>query len=235
MSAPKVYVICDSNCKYEGMTKEQILTAIANAVATGEIGDCDTGFITKIKTINGYALRFFVGTQDEYEALSAADKQNLFAIITNDTTKEGIESAITELKTSVGELQNQMNTHTHNADEITEGILPVERGGTGTTTLASVRANLALWFANPETPRNMKIYGGAGYFYFSMKLTSVSGTRTLSNIVYWDETDMIVVMGHFNEADYFLNIKSDGSLSISGINAGVTMSDFKVATLARKL
>lgn len=105
MSAPKVYVICDSNCKYEGMTKEQILTAIANAIATGEIGDCDTGFITTVKTINGTPLKFFVGTQDEYIKLSNADKQNLFAIITNDTTKNGIENAIKELQTSFNEFK----------------------------------------------------------------------------------------------------------------------------------
>ena len=96
MATPNVYVICDNNCKYEGMTKEQILAAIAQAIETGTVGDCDTGFITTIKTINGQPLRFFVGEQSEYEALT--DKENLFAIITNDTTKESIIAAVETLQ-----------------------------------------------------------------------------------------------------------------------------------------
>lgn len=98
MATPKVYVICDNNCKYEGMTREQILAAITQAVTEGTIGDCDTGFITTIKTVNGTPLRFFVGTQAEYATLE--DKSNLFAIITDDTTKEGILAAIEELQTN---------------------------------------------------------------------------------------------------------------------------------------
>lgn len=93
----KKYCYCENNCKYETMSKEEILAAIAQAVATGKIGECDTGFITTIKTINNKALKFFVGEQSEYNALTEEQKSNLFAIITNDTTKEGIENAIREL------------------------------------------------------------------------------------------------------------------------------------------
>lgn len=95
---PMVYVICDQNCKWEGMTKEQILTAIIQAVNEGTIGDIDTGFVTTIKTINGIPLKFFVGEQHEYEALTDEEKNNLYAIITNDTTKYGIEEAIKQLR-----------------------------------------------------------------------------------------------------------------------------------------
>ena len=101
----KKYCYCDNNCKYETLDKEEILTAISQAVATGSIGNCDTGFITTIKTITGKPLKFFVGTQEEYEVLTAAQKQNLFALITNDTTKEGLLRSIEELKTSHSELR----------------------------------------------------------------------------------------------------------------------------------
>lgn len=93
----KVYVLCGENCKYEGMTKEQILTAITQAVNEGTIGDIDTGFITTIKTITGTPLKFFVGDQATYDALPDEQKINLYAIITNDTTKEGILKALEEL------------------------------------------------------------------------------------------------------------------------------------------
>lgn len=101
---PKVYVLCDANCRWESMTKEQIYTAIAQAVSTGSIGNCDTGFITTVKTISGAPLRFFVGTQYEYSNLSEADKANLFAIITDDVDKEALFTAIETLQRTVNEV-----------------------------------------------------------------------------------------------------------------------------------
>jgi hypothetical protein len=101
MADRKYYVLCDSNCKFESMTKEQILTAITQAVNEGTIGDIDTGFITTVKTINGTPLKFFVGSQYEYETLTDDEKKNLFAVITNDTTKEALFSAIEELRNEI--------------------------------------------------------------------------------------------------------------------------------------
>lgn len=108
-NTPKVYVICDANCKFEGMTKEQIYAAILQAVNEGTIGDIDSGFVQTIKTINGIGLKFFLGTQAEYEALTDEEKENLFAIITNDTTKEGIIKAITELQINLNDLNKNLN------------------------------------------------------------------------------------------------------------------------------
>lgn len=104
MSTPTVYVICNNNCKFESMTKEQILAAIVQAVNEGTIGDIDTGFIKTVQTINGQPLRFFVGEQSAYEALTDEEKKNLFAIITNDTTKDGLFESLETLKTTVREL-----------------------------------------------------------------------------------------------------------------------------------
>lgn len=98
MATPTVYVICDNNCKYEGMTKEQILAAITQAVNEGTISDIDTGFITSIKTVNGKPLKFFVGTQAEYNALSVYVKKDLFAIVTDEKGTDGIIEAIESLE-----------------------------------------------------------------------------------------------------------------------------------------
>ena len=97
MNTPQVFVICNDNCKFEGMTKEQILTAITQAVEFGKIGNVDTGFITTIKTITGTPLQFFVGKQAAYEKLTTEQRHNLFAIITDDVTKENIEKALSDL------------------------------------------------------------------------------------------------------------------------------------------
>jgi hypothetical protein len=93
----KYFVLCENNCKFPAMTKEQILTAIEQAVSTGKIMDVDSGFITNIKEQNGNtALSFWVGTQAQYNALP--EKVNdCFYIITDDTTKEDIENSLNDL------------------------------------------------------------------------------------------------------------------------------------------
>lgn len=105
----KYYVLCANNCKFESMTKEQILAAIAQAVSTGEIKNVDTGFVTKIKEQNsGAALSFWVGTTAEYNAIP--DKTaNCFYILTDDTMKQDIENAINELAREIEILQTKTN------------------------------------------------------------------------------------------------------------------------------
>ena len=56
-----------------------------------------TGLVGSIETIQGDILHFFVGSQEEYEALSFEQKSNLFAIVTDDTTKDGLLEAIKQL------------------------------------------------------------------------------------------------------------------------------------------
>lgn len=113
MSERKYYCYCDSNCKFETMTKEQILAAIANAISTGSVGDCDTGFVTKIKETNsGSYVTFWVGTQAQYNAI-ATKEQNCMYIITDDTQGADIAKALAaatqaanEAAAIVGEAKN---------------------------------------------------------------------------------------------------------------------------------
>jgi len=101
MADRKYYVLCSNNCKFESMTKEQILTAIEQAVNTGEIENVDTGFITTIKESNrGKGLTFWIGKQAEYNAIKVK-KENCFYIITDDTSAEDIENAIHEMKNEI--------------------------------------------------------------------------------------------------------------------------------------
>lgn len=108
MAENKYYCFCDNGCKYETMSKEQTLTAIAQAIESGKITNVDTGFITTVKTINGTPLKFFVGAQSEFELLTDEQKNNLFAIITNDVTKDGLLETIEELKTDVNGLSTTL-------------------------------------------------------------------------------------------------------------------------------
>ena len=78
------YVLSENNCKFEGLTKEQILSAIEQAVDSGKIKDVDTGFITKIKEQNKNAgLMFWVGNQAEYNALESRKNESIELIWNN--------------------------------------------------------------------------------------------------------------------------------------------------------
>lgn len=104
----KYYCICDSNCKFETMTKEQILAAIAQAVETGKIGNCDAGFITKVKEQNsGGYVTFWVGTQASYNALDNIE-QNCLYIITDDTTESDIMNSLQDIKETESDIQNDL-------------------------------------------------------------------------------------------------------------------------------
>ena len=163
MATPIVYVICDQNCKFEGMTKEQILTAIAQAVETGTIGDIDTGFITTIKTINGTPLKFFVGEQAEYDALTAEKKAGLFAIITNDATKAALLEAIEELQTNYKTL----------SEGLTDGSFVVGNAKDAETASA-LKSNEKTY---TETSNEIKLEAGKVYI-----ITATVGTTSANEI-----------------------------------------------------
>ena len=109
MDDRQYYVICADGCKFESMTKEQIYAAIEQAISTGEIKDVDTGFVTKLKECNrNAALSFWVGTQEEYNALTET-AQNCFYIITDDTSGEDFEAAFAEMKETVDTLTKSVD------------------------------------------------------------------------------------------------------------------------------
>ncbi len=92
------YVICDDDSKHESMTKEQILAAITQAIATGNIGDIDTGFVTKIKEKNGNgSVTLWTGTQAEYNAI-ASKEANCLYIITDDTTEAELNALVAKIQ-----------------------------------------------------------------------------------------------------------------------------------------
>ena len=67
------YVVCDDDCRYEGMTKEQILTAIEQAVSQGHVSDPDNAVISKIKEIRANeAIQIWTGTEAQFNALDPA-------------------------------------------------------------------------------------------------------------------------------------------------------------------
>lgn len=103
------YVLCDDNCKFESMTKEQIISAIAEA--TGHtVTDIDEAFITKLKETNrGNAVKIWVGTQAEYNALvSSFNIEEDTIYLTNDGDDiSGLIEDVERLKPDVESLKEE--------------------------------------------------------------------------------------------------------------------------------
>lgn len=99
-----MYVFNDGKNVYEGMTKEQILAAITEAVETHEISDVDTGFVTTLKEQNkGLGLKIWVGSTAEYNAITTKETNCLY-ILSDDTTLADIEAVVSALSTSVNNI-----------------------------------------------------------------------------------------------------------------------------------
>lgn len=83
MSERNYYVICDDNCRFPGMTKEQIIAAISSATGSLPSG-IDDAFITKLKEMNkNKSVKIWIGTQAEYNALDPKPS-NTLCIITDE-------------------------------------------------------------------------------------------------------------------------------------------------------
>ena len=72
-----------------------MLTDILDGIGSGGSGGSD--YAEKVKTIDGSMIEFFVGEQTNYEKLTAEEKEDLLAIITNDEMRTQVIDGIEEL------------------------------------------------------------------------------------------------------------------------------------------
>lgn len=97
----EVYALDEGKNSWLTMTKEQILTAITQAVNEGTIGDIDAGFITKIQEMNAQeVVKLWLGTMAEFQALTTKDTNTLY-MFTDDPTVDDIEQSLTDLENSI--------------------------------------------------------------------------------------------------------------------------------------
>ena len=156
MSKITYFVRCSDDCLAEGMTKEQIFAAIAEATGNIPTG-IDEAFITKVKESNANGeISFWIGTEAEYNALGIdadvmyirVDENGKAYFAPNDMLSwlanmgvVPIEAGGTGATTAADArtaLDAAASSHNHSAANITSGTLPVARGGTGVTSDAAI-------------------------------------------------------------------------------------------------
>lgn len=172
MEERKYYVLCGANCKYEGMTKEQIYNAILQAVENGEIGDIDTGFVTNIKEMNkGKGISLWVGTQAEYNALETK-AENCIYIISDDTLKDDLIYEVEQLRVLVEEISKKV---INVSEEITEQNKKIE-----TMWKKTAGESEAIYLVNKDTAEEILIgymrVGGDNNCIYSIYYQVPAGT-----------------------------------------------------------
>lgn len=129
MSDRNYWVFCDDNCKFPAMTKEQIISAIAEA--TGKTPtSVDDAFVTKIREMNASAnLKFWVGTTYQFSALETKEENTLY-ILTDDDTSESIE-----------QISEQISAIEQNLSKIIDGTIEVKKAESATNALSATNAS----------------------------------------------------------------------------------------------
>ena len=102
-SGDKDYSLTISSGKLQLVTESGAVVSEVNTFVEDNetiYRDVDSGkvYVSGVKTVSGDVLRFFVGKQADYDALSSEQKSDLFAIITDDATKNQIFTKLAELE-----------------------------------------------------------------------------------------------------------------------------------------
>lgn len=96
------YVLCDDDCRHEGMTREQILAAIEQALEQGFVSDPEQAVFSKIKELRANATtQIWLGTEAEFNAIEPAPEvgkalvrigtDGVLYMCSDDTTLENLE------------------------------------------------------------------------------------------------------------------------------------------------
>lgn len=144
-----VYAICSDDCKFETLTKEDILAAIQQAMEQGYVSDPDAAVFSKIKEIHANGTtQIWVGTEAEFNALDNVPSIHKTVVRVG---TDGVLYLCTD-------------------DSTIHDVVPVEGGGTGATSAAKARESLGI------TPANIgALSSNGGTVRGSISLKTVDG------------------------------------------------------------
>ena len=180
---PTIYVHDENHNRYEGMTREQIINAIVQAVEQGEIIDLDDGFITKIKEQNGNNnIQIWIGTSAQFSALQTKNANTLYILSDDDSADDWdqIAEAVEDLADEITKIKNgDDNTVVYKAtNAINAQYTSITNGGwdigkTGTTAFSEAGFYVVRYNVGLTTYQFFIVYDG--------QTTSIATTITLTN------------------------------------------------------
>lgn len=184
----KYYVFCDNDCKYEGMTKEQIIAAIAEATGNTPT-DIDSAFISKIKeSNNNSSLSFWFGTESEFNALGVSAEKYRLSVSANGKVyivPDNRDDSAVNVANEAKEIANNAKTKANAALARTGGTMSgaINMGSNKITNVSTPTNNADA--ANKSYVDGKRIYGDCTLSASGWKS---DGTQTItSSRVYGDD------------------------------------------------
>lgn len=183
---PTKYVICDTNCKYPALDKEETLSAIQQAIENGGVVvDPTEPFITKIKDQNtGAAVKLWIGTEAQFNAIETKEENTVYIYPTDFETNVSdllgqLRADLTAAEKNIADILdgNKKVRHATNAD-YAKGILPVMLFSTYTALTANDFKKITLPTDTLIGKRLEVTYGDNTYssiMYAQFTLTSNDG------------------------------------------------------------
>ena len=156
MAESTFYVVNKDDCLTEGMSKEQILTAIEQSLEQGYVSNPDSAVFSKIKEIraNGTA-QIWIGTEAQFNAISPAPTIGKSVVRIGENGVMYICSDDSTLNDLSNHLSDENNPHGVTFRQVAGAdVLPTSKGGTGNTNgraVSAASADKATKLANPRT------------------------------------------------------------------------------------
>ena len=234
------YVVCDDDCRYEGMTKEQILTAIEQAVAQGHVSDPDNAVFSKIKEIRANeAVQIWKGTEAQFNALDPVPSvgkavvrvgtDGVLYLCTDDTTFDILNQVEDMRKAVEAHAASKNNPHGVTAEQV--GAAEKDH----THTPASIGAAAASHTHTPASIGAVSKTGDTitGKLYFK---TDADSESTMTVAVYNDKVPSIAYTDADGNRANVLAMQSYGTelgkpLLISSGGTGATSKEDALAKL----
>lgn len=158
MAERTFYVVCKDDCLTEGMSKEQILTAIEQSLEQGYVSNPDSAVFSKIKEIraNGTA-QIWIGTEAQFNAISPAPTIGKSVVRIGENDVMYICSDDSTLNDLSNHLNDKNNPHGVTFKQVAGAdVLPISKGGTDASNAADARSKLGL------TPKNIGALPASG-------------------------------------------------------------------------
>lgn len=225
------YVISKDNCQFEGLTKEQVFAAIAEATGNTPT-KVDEAFITKIKEQNKNTnLKIWVGTAAEFNALTEKDADTLY--VYPDTTLEDVEDTLQKVingTTPVAKASHAANAdNATNAAEAEKALYANSVGGTDFTNSEWSETKISVQRSVLESGATYQIdadisdhYTVSGIIYYNgsggySTLYVTTDTTTTKSITY--VTANISIAGTIEEQSFFVQSMQISLQSLDVITA----------------
>lgn len=135
MAERTFYVVSKDDCLIEGMSKEQILTAIEQSLEQGYVSNPDSAVFSKIKEIRANeTAQIWIGTEAEFNAISPAPTIGRSIVRIGENGVMYICSDDSTLNDFSNHLNDKNNPHGVTFNQVAGAdVLPTSKGGTGNT------------------------------------------------------------------------------------------------------